>query len=91
MCVCDFPPVTSSYRQLQICRIEHLDSKRVIKLKSHTASHYARVQHLFRDRGWCAMNTEKNQLLVTCEPAEVHDFRNITDHSTESVENISTS
>jgi len=27
MCVCELPPVTSSYRQLQICRIEHLDSK----------------------------------------------------------------
>ena len=40
--------------------------KRVIKLKSHTASHYARVQHLFSDRGWCSMNRE-NQLLVMSE------------------------
>ena len=64
--------------------------KRVTKLK-HTASHYARVQHLFSDRGWCSMNTAKNQLLVTDDPVEVQDFRKITDHSRESVEYISTS
>ena len=55
--------------------------KRVMKLKSHTASHYARVQHLFSDGGRCSMNTEKNQLLVTDEPAEVQDLGKFTDIS----------
>ena len=53
--------------------------KRVKDLKSQMASHYARVQHLLSDRGWCSMNRE-NQLLVTDEPVEeVQDFRKITD------------
>ena len=91
VCVCELPPLPSSYRQLQVCGVGHLDSETCIKWTSHTASHYARVQHLFSDRGWCSMNTAKNQLLVTDDPVEVQDFRKITDHSRESVEYISTS
>ena len=26
-CVCELPPLASSYRQLRVCRIEHLDSE----------------------------------------------------------------
>jgi hypothetical protein len=60
--------------------------KLIMKLTSHTASHYARLQHLFSDRGWCWMNTEKNQLLVTDDPVEVEDFRKTTSDSREWME-----
>jgi len=87
----ELPPVASRCSNCKYIELSIWTPKRVIKLKSHTASHYARVHHLFSDRGWCSMNTETNQLLVTNELAEVQDFRKITDHSRESVENISTS
>ena len=67
MCVCELPPLASSYRQLQVCRFG-----------LRYASHSACVQHLFSDRGWYSMNREK-QLLVTNEPVEVQDFRKATD------------
>ena len=91
LCVCAnfhlWPQVTDNCKYVEL---SIWTPKRVTKLK-HTASHYARVQHLFSDRGWCSMNTAKNQLLVTDDPVEVQDFRKITDHSRESVEYISTS
>jgi hypothetical protein len=33
VCVCELPPVASSYRQLQVCRIEHLDPQTSYKIE----------------------------------------------------------
>ena len=79
VCVC---LCTSAFRlKLQDnCKYVELSiwtPKRIKNLKSQMASHYARIQHLLSDQGWCSMNRE-NQLLVSDEPVEVQDFRKIT-------------
>jgi hypothetical protein len=76
----ELPPVASSYRQLQVCRIEHLDFETRNEIEI-THGFPLCVCTAFVQRSRSMPNEHKDQLLVTDESVEVQDLRKITDIS----------